>query len=508
MGPLFKSDELPTYHDGMLFVRMKPRAPAADLLQGAGVAAAAAFVPNGGGMQALAFYERAGLVKRVTPVARDKPQYVGRMLAIGGQGTKGFKGITAAGEHSLSALALGMSAPVDIGSTATATSLVELSGDADIKQLQMALAADPDVASVARVPLRYLAAKVPAGSDSRGGAGGATIAAAPPAANTMWNLRKVRWAEARAAGGFKDATTIKVAVLDTGIDRDHPDLAGRIGGYVYNHPDLPGASSAHDVIGHGTHVSGTIGALINNALGINGICECSIHAWKIFDDQPDIATYSNGTAQYVYYVDPVMYLRALIDCADEGVDVVNLSIGGGGAPDSSESEAFATLIANGTIVCAAMGNEGEQGSPTSYPAAIPGVIAVGATNLQDRVTSFSNRGNHIAVCAPGDAIWSTLPTYAGQFSFEAVRGADGRWKQGRPNKREMDYDAWPGTSMATPHVAAAMALYLANGGDRSPGAPRKALAATAAKVAAMQGNDFTPAYGYGRLDLEALIAAI
>ncbi|MEO6010838.1 MAG: S8 family serine peptidase [Vicinamibacteraceae bacterium] len=70
-----------------------------------------------------------------------------------------------------------------------------------------------------------------------------------------------------------------------------------------------------------------------------------------------------------------MYLRALADCIDEDIDVVNLSIGGPAAPDAQESALFEKLTRKGSVVVAAMGNEREQGSPTSYPAAIPGVLA-------------------------------------------------------------------------------------------------------------------------------------
>lgn len=178
-------------------------------------------------------------------------------------------------------------------------------------------------------------------------------------------------------------------------------------------------------------MAGTIAATINNDVGINGISRARIHAWKIFDDRPDLLTRPDGTAEFAYFVDPVMYLRALLDCVDAGVDVINLSIGGGGAPDPTESAAFEALLATGTTIVAAMGNERRDGSPISYPAAMPGVIAVGATNLQDRITSFSNRGNHVTIAAPGDAIWSTLPTYPGQTGWRAERGPDGHWWQGK-----------------------------------------------------------------------------
>ncbi|MEY9536373.1 S8 family peptidase [Sinorhizobium fredii] len=509
MGPLFRNAGLPTYHEAMLFVRMRPQPRQASFE----ATFAAARTPLSSGLQALCYYERAGLVKRVTPVSREAPHYTSRML-VRPTRNAGAKpevlGVPGSDIEGWSAPALNMNAAIDERTPGGATSLVELANDVDLRQLQLALAGDPTVASVSRVPLRYLVARSPrksAGSVSKkpSPAGRGRIAAAPPPAHTMWNLRKIKWDEARSLTGFDDASRVKVAVLDTGIDAEHPDLKDQIGGYVYEHPDLPAASSAQDLVGHGTHVTGTIAATINNDLGVNGISRARIHAWKIFDDRPDLLTYPDGTAEFAYFVDPVIYLRALLDCADAGIDIINLSIGGAGAPDPTESAAFEELLANGTTIVAAMGNERREGSPISYPAAIPGVIAVGATNLQDRITTFSNRGNHITIAAPGEAIWSTLPTYPGQMSWRAERGPDGRWRQGKPDIRETDYDAWPGTSMASPHVAAAAALYIANGGARDPAVIRSALASSADKVPAMGGQDFTPDFGYGRLNLEQLI---
>src|SRR5262249_11522162 len=151
-------------------------------------------------------------------------------------------------------------------------------------------------------------------------------------------------------------------------------------------------------------------------------------------------------------------------------------------------------------VIAAMGNERRQGSPTSYPAAIPGVIAVGATSLDDTVANFSNRGNHISLSAPGVAIWSTLPTYPGQLGFEAVPGPAGQPIEGKPMSRETDYAAWDGTSMATPHVTSSTALLLANKGKMSPADARTQLMTSADRVAAMSA-DFDADYGAGRLNL-------
>jgi subtilisin family serine protease len=368
------------------------------------------------------------------------------------------------------------------------------------------------VEAVSRVPVRYLvarptsprgapAARPTVSSSTTAKPPTAVPAAAPPPADTLWNLRKVRWSDARAVVNFKDGSDIRVAVLDSGIDPGHPDLAGRVAAYTYLHPDLPKAASAEDLIGHGTHVSGTIAALVNNGLGINGICASPLLCWKIFDDVVDYDPWSNS---FLYYVEPVMYRRALAACVQEKVDVVNLSIGGPGAPDHQELDLFQQMMAQGTTVVAAMGNERQQGSPTSYPAAIKGVVAVGATTLNDTVASFSNRGTHISLSAPGTAIWSTLPRYGGQFGFDAVKGPAGNPVEGKPHKRETDYDAWSGTSMATPHVTAAVALLHANRGKASPVAVRDRLMATADKVAGMS-DTFDADFGAGRLNLLNLL---
>jgi len=95
--------------------------------------------------------------------------------------------------------------------------------------------------------------------------------------------------------------------------------------------------------------------------------------------------------------------------------------------------------------------------------------------------------------------------YPGQFGFQAVRGSDGQWHQGQPRRRDTDYDAWAGTSMATPHVTAAVALLKANRPGLLPREVRQALTETADKVAGMGAVPFSPDYGYGRLNLESLI---
>lgn len=518
MDALFNYRALPRYHENMLLVRMKssPRqSPGRALTSGvlAGFESQAT--------SALGFYERAGMIRRVTPVRSRGVHFFANTVAVPSTlalpGTKRRRGTgflsMSEGTVNLDAI-IGL--PDEAGGAATALlataesqrdqrggglSLIELEEGQNVQELRLALAADAQVESVSKVPIRYL------NTINRRRAirpvGGARIAAAAPPPDSMWNLKAIRWVEARALAGFTDAGSIRVAVLDTGIDEGHPDLAGRIAGYVHQHPDLPGVSSPQDIIGHGTHVAGTIAAASNNGLGINGICSPELHIWKIFDDEPDLWE-DGGTAEFAYFTDPVMYLAALLDCAEARIDVVNLSIGGTGRPSRAEADAFRDLIAGGTTVVAAMGNERQFGSPVSYPAAIPGVIAVGATSISDQVTNFSNRGNHISLCAPGNAIWSTLPRQPGQTGWRAVKGPGNQWVRGAPDRRETDYDAWPGTSMASPHVAAAAALHLAIAGRQPPADVRKALIDTSDKVAGMGGAAFHPDYGHGRLNLERL----
>jgi subtilisin family serine protease len=133
------------------------------------------------------------------------------------------------------------------------------------------------------------------------------------------------------------------------------------------------------------------------------------------------------------------------------------------------------------------------------------VIAVGATSLDDSIANFSNRGNHISICAPGVGIWSTLPTTPGQFGFSAIRGADGKPREGKRVKRETNYDSWDGTSMATPHVTAAVALLLAARGKMKPADVRTQLMKSVDRVKGMGNKKFSSDFGAGRLNLLRLL---
>jgi len=286
-----------------------------------------------------------------------------------------------------------------------------------------------------------------------------------PLASRQWGHGAIRLGQARAAARFKNATEITVAVVDSGIDERHPDLKGVIVEYKNF---LRGSDK--DFVGHGTHVAGIVAAAAGNGLGISGVCGAKILALK--------ALPRDGQE-----FDPPAYYRALRYVIGKA-RVLNLSLGG--EKDPAEIDILRDVIGAGVVVIAAMGNEYEEGNPTEYPAAISDVCAVGATDEMDKRASFSNTGRHIDLMAPGVDILSTTPT----FRYDG----DG----------EKEYDAWDGTSMATPHVAAAAALVLAKSPGSTPAQVIKTLTSSADRVAGAKKG--SAAYGAGRLNCEKALA--
>ncbi len=293
-------------------------------------------------------------------------------------------------------------------------------------------------------------------------------ATADPMENLQWGLRAIKWFDA----DIPAAGNLKVGVMDTGIDRMHPDLSAIP--LDYRHHGL----SARDLIGHGTHVSGIITATVNNEVGIAGIAQCSLVMWKIFPDQPD--------SDSEFYVDGERYLQALAEARNAGVRVVNLSIGGT-ARSQTEQLLFRRLEQAGVVVAAAMGNEYQEGNPIEYPAAYDTVFAVGAVAENGRRAVFSNTGKHIGLVAPGANILSTLPMKAS------------------PYLDETEYAAWSGTSMATPHVSGAAALLAAKHPELVPVEIKKKLRETAQKLPIMK-KSWTREYGSGLLDLKRALS--
>lgn len=332
----------------------------------------------------------------------------------------------------------------------------------DAAHLVRQLKRDPGV-EYAYVP----AVKHPMAARRRGSSGAKkTKKAGPdPLAARQWSHAAVHIHEARKLTGFRDAEKVLVAIVDSGIDRQHPDLATMIDSYTNL---LAPAEDDRDYRGHGSHVAGIIAAVINNSVGIAGLCKARLAAIKAL---PRRGGKWNATAYYQALAKPIE-LKAR---------VLNLSLGGG--VDPGEEDIIADLLDAGVVVVAAMGNEFESGNPKSYPAAYKGVIAVGATDEVDRRASFSCTGSHIALVAPGERILSTVPRYASELADTTM------------------YDSWPGTSMASPHVAAAAALLIAKNPALTPAQVRKRLCDTADKVK-WQKNRPSDQYGWGRLNVE------
>lgn len=335
--------------------------------------------------------------------------------------------------------------------------MLRLSSGTSLDQIERELQKTAGVEYVHRIPARWACAALP------------TAVSTDPLVNRQWGLRAINYFN---VGSVPDASTVKVAVLDTGLDTKHPDLQTFA---TYAHE----GASAEDIVGHGTHVAGIIAATSNNDVGITGICHCELHAWKIFgdDEAPD------GE----YYVDEVMYQRALNAARNNGMRALNLSIGGT-IYTQTEALLIRRLIDAGCTIVAAMGNDYLEGDPTEYPAAYPGVIAVGAINEANRRAYFSNTGTHITLAAPGENILSTLPIKVSSY------------------RDETQYAAWSGTSMATPHVTAAVALILAKSPNYGPADIAKQLQRTAVKLPAMKNRKKTREYGSGLLDLQAAVA--
>ena len=287
-----------------------------------------------------------------------------------------------------------------------------------------------------------------------------------PLASRQWAHGAVRVFDARARAGFKDAAGITVAVVDSGVDDQHPDLAASIVEYK-NFLDT--LEAPRDFIGHGTHCGGIIAAGLNNRIGVAGLCTAKLLMLKALPSKVP------WNAKCYYQALGYVIGRA---------QVLSLSLGGD--VDPGERDVIADVLDDGVSVVAAMGNEFEEGNPVEYPAAYDGVIAVGASDEADRRAPFSNTGKHIALVAPGVNILSTVPTYP---SLDA---------------RQLNYDSWDGTSMATPHVAAAAALLKAKNKAMTPRQVRDRLMRTADRVPGQsKRND---RYGAGRLNISRALA--
>ncbi len=251
--------------------------------------------------------------------------------------------------------------------------------------------------------------------------GGATSRTATPSDQTPWGIEKVynNSTVASTSGG----AGVDVAVLDTGVNKNHLDLRRRVMQCKDFTKGTRVRDSCSDDNGHGTHVAGTIAADGGaDRLGIFGVApEANLFAYKVCGGS---GCWSDDIA------------AAIRMAADNGADVISMSLGGD-AESSLTRDAIQYAVNNGVLLVAAAGNDGPADGSIDYPGANPNVVAVGAIDSSETVASWSSRGvndgdyiveaREVEVGAPGVAVEST-------------------WNDGT-------YRTISGTSMATPHVS-------------------------------------------------------
>lgn len=332
----------------------------------------------------------------------------------------------------------------------------------------------------------------------------------------QWALQGAPGMGVEAAWGYAEGAGVTVAVVDSGVQLDHPDLAASIyhnpgemgGGKETNNFDDDGDGKTDNWRGwnfvgddnnnpsdehyHGTHVSGTIAATRGNGQGISGVAPSSkVMPLKVLNASGEGAM-SDLNLAFEY-------------AARRGVRIVNASLG-----SSSLSSNLGETLAKypNTLLVATAGNTGvnlDSAGNDRYPcestngsSPLPNVICVGASNNQELLMSSSNYGAEaVDVFAPGEAVLSTYNTaYAGggSLSFSCIR----------PDGSSPAYQCLNGTSMAAPHVAALAALMLSR---------RPYLSAAQLKAKIIEGAYQAPAYSGksvsgGRIDAAAALALL
>ena len=301
-----------------------------------------------------------------------------------------------------------------------------------------------------------------------------------PLYSEQWGVRKVRTEEAW--GLQKGNNLFSIAVIDSGLDLNHPDLLTKLwtnsGEVVGNGVDDDGngyVDDAHgwdfldddagpqDDSGHGTHIAGIAAAATDNAVGVAGIDQrAQIIPLKVLD--------AGGSGSYSDVAAAIYY------AANKGADVINLSLGAY-SPSQTLRDALA-YAAQTAVIVAAAGNDGREAS--FYPAAYDDyVLAVAATTSSDLKASFSNYGGWVDLCAPGVDVYSTY------------------WDD--------TYAIASGSSVAAPFAAGAAALVKAQHPDWSPATIRLQLKNTTHSIDALNPS-YAGKLGSGLLDIYAALS--
>ncbi len=269
----------------------------------------------------------------------------------------------------------------------------------------------------------------------------ATFVPNDPSLNVQWGLENTGQTikgqagtpdadiNAVAAWDVTKGNGVKIAILDTGINLNHPEFLQKI----LTTKDFIG-TGIEDQYGHGTHVAGIAAARTNNSIGISGTCpDCMLIIGKVLNDQ--------GSGP-----DSIL-LQGITWAADEGAKVINMSFGGTGN-STAKQDAINYAWNKGAVLVASAGNN--KNTNKGYPAANNNVVSVAATDNKDQKASFSSYGTWVDVAAPGNAIYSTLPTHSYNL-------------QTKTPSLQLNYDYLNGTSMATPMVSGVVALIWTTG---------------------------------------------
>jgi len=282
--------------------------------------------------------------------------------------------------------------------------------------------------------------------------------------------------------------TVVVAVLDTGVRFNHPDLVGIYHGTGWDFvsgdsdPTDHGNPSKPSSFSHGTHVTGTIAALTDNNKGVAGVAWGGVNGVRILPVRVLDSVTETGDANWV--------ASGIIYAVDQGARVINLSLGS--QSDSSViKNAIKYAYANDVVVVAAAGNNG--GAGILYPARYPETIAVGAVGPSQVRASYSNTGPQLDVVAPG-----------GQFDILGNGAYDTILSTAWSISGEYAYGFMQGTSMATPHVSGLVALLMSRGVTGVENI--RSILRSSAKDLGTPG--FNNEYGYGLVDAyQALLYA-
>ncbi len=294
-------------------------------------------------------------------------------------------------------------------------------------------------------------------------------------------------------GITQGVTGVRIGVIDTGYDLTNPDLAGKVDAsivYDLGTGQQDTATTAQDESGHGSDVSGIAAAGTNNGTDVAGT------GWNTHLLEARVFPYGNNCGA------ATQDIAAGINWAvSNGAQVINLSLGGGAPDNTFEEPAVAAAIAAGVVVVAASGND--DTNTVDYPAADPGVIAVGASAIcgdtqnvpgsgHECVASYSNYGTRLSVVAPGGDPSVAQTKCTTQACIDYLQWIENLDSLNGPFTEEVGLFA--GTSQATPHVAGAVALMFAKDGALTPAQALSIIKASADNIS-------DPHQGSGRLNV-------